>query len=92
MITARQSNGVGGILNIRDGISKYSAAIDIRIAKMIPIANTDIIADLSFLLLVIYAQSKKKTDPQKGRFHYWLGTGQVAKLRPVLHRAPINSI
>jgi hypothetical protein len=24
-----------------------------------------------------------------GRFHYWLGTGQVTRLRPVLHRPPI---
>jgi hypothetical protein len=27
-----------------------------------------------------------------GRFHYWLGTGQVAKFRPVLHRPPFDII
>jgi hypothetical protein len=25
-----------------------------------------------------------------GRFHYWLGTSQVTKLRLVLHRPPFN--
>jgi len=25
-----------------------------------------------------------------GRFHYWLGTSQVTKFRPVLHRPPFN--
>jgi hypothetical protein len=25
-----------------------------------------------------------------GRFHYWLGTGQVANLQPVLHRPPFD--
>jgi len=25
-----------------------------------------------------------------GRFHYWLDTGQVTILRPVLHRPPIG--
>jgi hypothetical protein len=27
-----------------------------------------------------------------GRFHYWLGTGQVTKFRPVLHRPPFDII
>jgi len=25
-----------------------------------------------------------------GRFHYWLGTGQVTKFRPMLHRPPFD--
>jgi len=27
-----------------------------------------------------------------GRFHYWLRTGQVTKLLPVLHRLPLKAL
>jgi hypothetical protein len=49
-----------------------------------------------FLLFIVTinlsspALSIKQKPTFMGRFHYWLGTSQVAKLRPVLHRLPFD--